>query len=173
MDSSHTHMHDGVYEHGHGGVEEYIVEKIVDKRIRNGKVEYLLKWKNYDYSDNTWEPEANLNHPDLITAFEANLKSKQCKQKTLSVDDQKHKVDIFHGKGFERGCVPEKILGATDASGEILFLMKWKNSNNLDLVSAAVANLQWPQLVIEFYEQRTNWKVKQRSLSEESSHQET
>ena len=40
--------------------EEYVVEKVVDKRIRNGRKEYLLKWKNYPDSENTWEPSSNL-----------------------------------------------------------------------------------------------------------------
>ena len=44
------------------GEELYSVEKILDKRIRKGgRAEYLIKWLNYPESENTWEPENNLN----------------------------------------------------------------------------------------------------------------
>ena len=36
----------------------YEVEKIVDKRTNiYGLVEYLVKWKGYPSSENTWEPK--------------------------------------------------------------------------------------------------------------------
>ena len=47
--------------------EEYVVEKIVDKRTRNGRQEYLLKWKGYSSAENTWEPKENVTDcPELL-----------------------------------------------------------------------------------------------------------
>lgn len=116
----------------------YTVEKILKKRIRNGKVEYLLKWQGYSYSSNTWEPEENLQCPELISAYE----------------EAKLKKNL---KGFERGLDADLIIGATEEEGELMFLIKWKGVNEADLVPAREANYKCPQVVIAFYESHLKW----------------
>ena len=36
-----------------------VVERILDHRVRSGKHQWLVKWKGYDASFNTWEPAAS------------------------------------------------------------------------------------------------------------------
>ena len=51
--------------------ETYEVEKIVESRQKGKKTEYLVKWKGYPASQNTWEPPANLEEvQDMVDAFE-------------------------------------------------------------------------------------------------------
>merc|ERR1712099_113034 len=151
-----------------GDEEEYVVERVVDKRVgRNGKVEYLLKWKGYGDEDNTWEPKENLDCEDMIEAFEKKRKEKTDKKKEAekrksgaSADSSSKKKkgdDDSKPRGFDRNLDPERIIGATDSSGELMFLIKWKGSDEADLVPAREANVKCPQTVIKFYEERLTW----------------
>jgi hypothetical protein len=47
----------------------------LDKRVKNGRNEYKIKWVGYSLSDCTWEPESNLNYcRDMVKAFNSKLK---------------------------------------------------------------------------------------------------
>lgn len=39
----------------------YEVESILDKKLENNQVYYLVKWKDYNFSECTWELASNLN----------------------------------------------------------------------------------------------------------------
>ena len=40
--------------------EKYVINKIIDKRIHNKKVEYLVWWKKYLKKNSTWQDEKQL-----------------------------------------------------------------------------------------------------------------
>ncbi|KFB38422.1 AGAP009444-PA-like protein [Anopheles sinensis] len=186
-------INDGDDNTGSSEEEEYVVEKVVDRRERKGKVEYLLKWKGYDSSNNSWEPRENLDCPELIKAFEqartdkANKDGKGKEKRTskkkkgdsdnendASDDDvrddagstksaKSNKADNEEAAdeltGFEKGYVAERILGATEADKELLFLIQWKGKDKAQLVKSKEARKYCPQLVIDFYEERLIWQT--------------
>ncbi|XP_061759286.1 chromobox protein homolog 5 [Nerophis ophidion] len=168
--------------------EEYVVEKVLDRRVVKGRVEFFLKWKGYSEKHNTWEPEKNLDCPELISEFmktykksgtstptsggskpstapAGRTKDSSGSKKRGSDDDEeggskpkkKKEEEILVARGFEKGLEPEKIIGATDSCGDLMFLMKWKDSDEADLVLAKDANHKCPQIVIAFYEERLTW----------------
>ncbi|XP_071451569.1 chromodomain-helicase-DNA-binding protein 2-like [Hetaerina americana] len=57
-----------------GDTEEYEVEKVIEVRFKKGGArEFLIRWKGFTAKDDTWEPEENLNCPDLISKFMAKV----------------------------------------------------------------------------------------------------
>lgn len=63
---------------------EYIVEKILKTRMRNGKKECLIKWQSFSAKFNTWEPEENVRD---IEQTEEPEEHKQSKIKPISLDE--------------------------------------------------------------------------------------
>jgi len=57
--------------------EEFEVEEILDSRVRRGKLQYFVHWKDWPPSSRTWEPHANLaNSPELLDEFHRKYPSK-------------------------------------------------------------------------------------------------
>ena|SRR5271155_4452258 len=47
----------------------YDVEEILDYKIQDAQVKYLIKWLDYPHSENTWEPKGNLSCPETHNEF--------------------------------------------------------------------------------------------------------
>ncbi|XP_054614910.1 E3 SUMO-protein ligase CBX4 [Dunckerocampus dactyliophorus] len=59
------------------GEHVFAVEGIEKKRIRKGKIEYLVKWRGWSPKYNTWEPEENILDPRLLVAFQHRERQEQ------------------------------------------------------------------------------------------------
>ena len=54
------------------GEQEYEVEGIIKSRLtgKAKRLQYLIKWRGYPHSDNSWEPAGNLAHAKkMLTEF--------------------------------------------------------------------------------------------------------
>ena len=49
------------------------VELIEKERIRGGRKQYLVKWKGYPISENSWEPASSILDPGLIGEFKCRM----------------------------------------------------------------------------------------------------
>uniref|UniRef100_A0A673FP01 Chromobox protein homolog 6-like n=1 Tax=Sinocyclocheilus rhinocerous TaxID=307959 RepID=A0A673FP01_9TELE len=54
------------------GDRVFAAEAIMKRRIRKGRMEYLVKWKGWAIKYSTWEPEENILDERLVAAFEQN-----------------------------------------------------------------------------------------------------
>ncbi|XP_048191364.1 chromobox protein homolog 3-like [Perognathus longimembris pacificus] len=134
------------------GLEEFEAEKIVDQRVLDGQVQYLLKWKGYPDADNTWEAEEHLNCPELMEEFLNSQNDILCNGESYDSTSGYERGAGDYPRGFTMGLEPEEILGARENMGLLMLLMKWKNCDQPEWVLAKEANVQCPEVVIAFYE---------------------
>ncbi|CAA7061462.1 unnamed protein product [Microthlaspi erraticum] len=114
------------------------IEAIRRKRIRKGKVQYLIKWRGWPETANTWEPLENLQSiADVIDAFEGSLRPgkpgrkrkrkyagphslmKKKQRLTSTSNDAAEKSDSSN-TSLNNSSLPDDIPGPVDLSGSSL-----------------------------------------------------
>ncbi|XP_028912548.1 chromobox protein homolog 2 [Ornithorhynchus anatinus] len=63
------------------GEQVFAAECILSKRLRKGKLEYLVKWRGWSSKHNSWEPEENILDPRLLLAFQKKEHEKEAQSR--------------------------------------------------------------------------------------------
>lgn len=83
------------------------VKKILDHRRnpRSGEEEFLIKWKGYDETHNTWEPFENLKCPLILDNYLAKVKTNRVARKAA---DQLERARAYSNIIFDRKKIQSK-----------------------------------------------------------------
>ena len=83
------------------GVEEWEVEKILNKKKIRGVEKYLVQWKGFTVEGDIWEKNENLKNTEgALEEFEGRMNAEIRKQK---------KIDIAEERDFRRRELPGKF----------------------------------------------------------------
>ncbi|XP_076619100.1 suppressor of variegation 3-9 isoform X1 [Colletes latitarsis] len=88
------------------------VEKILEKREVDGKLNYLIKWKNWNSEYNSWEPVSNLiNCLDILEDFEMDgLRLLNCIKEKVNFYPNDEDIDEFLTKLRYKGKMMTSIF---------------------------------------------------------------
>jgi len=77
------------------GVEEWEVEKILNKKKIRGVEKYLVQWKEFTAEEDTWERKENLkNAGKVLEEFKGRMSAEVRRQE---------KIDMVEERNFKRG----------------------------------------------------------------------
>ena len=113
-------------------VEEWEVEKILNKKKIKGVEKYLVQWKGFTAEGDTWERRKNLkNAEEVLADFEGKMEIRR-----------QEKIEEAEDRDFRRGELPEKftakmLFGWDDGRFEKEYLKKlernWKKWKTVSL----------------------------------------
>ncbi|KRZ52662.1 Chromobox -like protein 3, partial [Trichinella nativa] len=128
------------------------IEEVVDRKVINKKVNYLVKYVDFPLCDKDWVPAESLKCISLIAEFE----SKRTTLDRAVITHSSSKV-AKPRKGQEtlqtlidRGYVPDKIIDSIDLTGEVMYLVKFLRSSKTGIFSEHDVKETCPNLITKF-----------------------
>lgn len=115
--------------------EEYVVEAILAWRysLEHQCKEYFVKWQNYSINDSTWEPQSNLNCPDLLQLFEHTLDDEDRRYYESQQPDQ---LNGFQRHAKFRACLALDHAPPHQVEGNRVYcLLIFEDSQTLEEIS--------------------------------------
>lgn len=148
--------------------EDYEVEVIVDHKTEKGKKFYLVKWKGWADSNNTWEPESSLSCPAIVKKYlESSKVKKTTKNQAVSEKKSTKKEEKKVKKGAKKALktkASKKAVAEVEADWEVEeitdvkynddgtkdFLIRWKGCDASQDTWEPESNVDCPALINKF-----------------------
>ncbi len=117
------------------GEEEYEVERIIAHRTfgRSKRLQYLIKWKGYPKSDNSWEPADQVHAPDLVKCYHSAAKDQSSAHSAVKDQSASSKAPYQSLIEEQSATGTKRIKGGQPALGksiECLTIFPTSLSNN-------------------------------------------
>ncbi|MEQ2231806.1 hypothetical protein ILYODFUR_004432 [Ilyodon furcidens] len=96
------------------GEQVFDAECILNKRLRKGKLEFLVKWRGWSSKHNSWEPQENILDPRLLAAF-----NKKEQEKELLMLKRRKRPRGRPRKIIENIPEPQKSSSSSSASSSL------------------------------------------------------
>lgn len=140
------------------------LEKIVGIQESGGKQLVVIKWRGMAFTEGVEIKEVRKKMPYKLIDFlterlvwtdqpEGPGETEQSQPSTTNNDcssQSPNQPRTNARKGFDRGLVPKRIIGATEQGHQLFYLMEWIGPNEPDLVRAEDAKIYAPQIVLNF-----------------------
>lgn len=153
------------YENSKNDEKEYEVEKVVGEKLEYGVRYFLVKWKGWPESDNSWESEKSVDCYELIEKFRescrtanknkrtANAAPKASKakkaRKTQSVDE--NDSENIKNDDSEKEWEVEKVVNVRKGKGgKKEFLIRWKGCKATEDTWEPEDGINCPNLIAAF-----------------------
>ena len=82
----------------------YEIEKLLDDKVEKCKRFFLVKWKGYPESDNSWIPETHFSTPDIVTTYD------KVKTAPININNLKIKSTMKSSTHLRPGTYPHLWL---------------------------------------------------------------
>lgn len=171
----------------------YIVERIIRHRVGKSGLEYFVKWQHYPSKQNSWIPAAYFYSPNLVDAYHKRINAIQNTPKTKMASPQQNSeakaveivmeysagespifVSLLPHERYEPGGILTRMidLNIRRDNNERVALIEWRKetSNHSSYLREYVPidwmHINYPQMVIKFYEDRVFFRNKRNGSLE-------
>ncbi|KAI1724683.1 chromo (CHRromatin organization MOdifier) domain-containing protein [Ditylenchus destructor] len=144
------------------GDQVYAAERLLNKRTRRGKSEYLVKWKGWSTKYNTWEPVENILDERLIQEFDDRQPEKPGTKRKTAASPKEPATSTPPKRG--RRSTRAKADSTSDNTSPSTSVGT-RRSNRSGQQKAAAEELRQPSEESDLSEKQPN----QRGTSKESS----